>query len=437
MAALRERVPWGSLLELPNSLTLAKKTTLNDHRARFSAVLAEPDEVGLSPAGLDRLSAVMQREVDARHVPGVSMMISRRGKVAYRRDVGNLRPGGPALRSDAIFRIYSMTKPIVSVALMTLVEEGKLFITDPIAKFVPPFANVRVGVETDGKLDLVGAARAITIQDLLRHTAGLTYAFTGNALVQRLYGTSQLFTPDPANSKQSLARDLTTAEFAAELAKLPLIDQPGVSWNYSHSTDVIGRVIEVVGGQNLGAFLEQRIFKPLGMGDTAFFLPADKRERLAEPFAIDPDSGKPVQLVEADAPPRFESGGGGLYSTMDDYARFARLLSSGGTVGNVRIIGRKTLEFMTADHLGPNVRISNTNLLPPGHGFGLGFAVRHEAGMAPTPGTPGEFFWGGLAGTAFWIAPNEELIAMMMIQGPGQRDYFRNLFRNLVHAALA
>jgi CubicO group peptidase (beta-lactamase class C family) len=378
----------------------------------------------------------MQRQVDSRHVPGVSMMISRRGKIAYRRDVGALRPGGPALGSDAIFRIYSMAKPIVSVAFMMLVEEGRLFIADPIAKFIPEFADVRVGVEKDGKLELVAAKRAITIQDLLRHTSGLTYAFTGDSAVQRLYGKAQLFTPDPANAKTFLTHDLTTAEFVIELAKLPLIDQPGASWNYSHSTDVIGRVIEIVSGQTLGAFVDERIFKPLGMSDTGFFSPADKRERLAEPFDSDPDTGKPVELIEMQTAPRFESGGGGLFSTMDDYARFAQMLYLGGALGSTRLLGRKTLEFMTSDHLGPNVRIVNTNLLPPGHRFGLGFAVRREVGMGPTPGTPGEFFWGGLAGTVFWIAPEEELIAMMMIQGPGQRDYYRQLFRNLVHAAL-
>jgi CubicO group peptidase (beta-lactamase class C family) len=374
--------------------------------------------------------------VDARHVPGVSMMIARNGKVAYRQDVGALRPGGPELRGDAIFRIYSMTKPIASVALMMLVEEGKLFITDPIGKFVPELANVKVGVVKDGKIELVAAKRAITIQDLLRHTSGLTYAFTGNAPVQQLYGSSQLFTPDPANARRFLARDLNTTEFVIELAKLPLIDQPGASWNYSHSTDVIGRVVEIVCGQRFSAFLHERIFGPLGMRDTDFFVPADKRDRMAEPFDRDPDTGKPVQLVDMETPPRFESGGAGLFSTMDDYARFTQMLHLGGTFAGTRFVGRKTIEYMTADHLGPDVPIINTNLLPPGHGFGLGFAVRRELGRAPTVGTPGEFFWGGLAGTVFWIAPREELVAIMLIQGPGQRDYYRYLFRNLVYAAI-
>jgi len=397
---------------------------VNDNRASSSSAFAatEPEEAGLSAAGLARLTAVMQRQVDARHVPGVSMLIARGGKVGYRRDIGALRPDGPPLPGDAIFRIYSMTKPIVSVALMMLVEEGRLFIGDPLAKFVPEFANPRVGVEKDGKLELVAAERPITVQDLLRHTSGLTYAFTGVSAVQRLYAKARLGAPD-----------LTNAQLVAALAKLPLIDQPGTSWDYGHSTDVVGRIIEIVSGQSLGAFLQERILTPLGMSDTAFFVPPDKQDRVAKPFAKDPDTGETVTLTETN----FESGGGGLWSTMDDYERFVQMLYLGGALGNTRLLGRKTLEFMTADHLGPHVRIGTTFLLAPGHGFGLGFAVRREVGLAPTPGTPGEFFWGGIAGTAFWIAPKEELIAMMMIQAPGQRDYYRQLFRILVHAALA
>jgi CubicO group peptidase (beta-lactamase class C family) len=395
-----------------------------------------PEKAGLSPAGLARLSEVMQREVDARHVPGVSMLIARGGKLTYRHNVGTLRPGGPALTDDAIFRIYSMTKPIVSVALMMLVEEGRLSISEHVAKFLPEFSAPQVGVEKDGKLELVPAKRAITIQDLLRHTSGLAYAFTGNSAVQRLYRDSHLFAADPANAKWHLTSDLTTAEFVTALAKLPLIDQPGAVWNYGHSTDVIGRVVEVVSGQTLGTFLQERILAPLGMNDTSFLLRADTYARAAEPFDRDPDSGKPVQLIEKETRQRFESGGGGLWSTVTDYLRFALMLYQGGALGGVRIIGRKTLAFMASDHLGPGVRNGTPALLAPGHGFGLGFCVRLVPGMAATAGIPGEFFWGGLAGTIFWIAPQEELIAMMMIQAPGQREHFRQLFRTLVYAAL-
>jgi len=410
---------------------------MNEHLRMQSEPVAAPEELGLAPAGIERLSSVMQHEVERGHVPGVSMLIARGGKIGYRRVFGALRPSGPPMPGNAIFRIYSMTKPIVTVALMTLLEEGKLFVADPISKFIPELANMKVGVESDGKLDLVPAKRAITVHDLLRHTSGLTYAFTGNSAVQRRYGEAKLFTGDPANAKQFLTRDLSSAEFIAELAKLPLIAQPGDSWDYSHSTDVIGRLVEIVSGKTLGAFLHERIFKPLGMTDTDFYVPAEKRERLAEPFPSDPDGGLPVQLIEMWSAPRFESGGGGLYSTMDDYARFARMIFQNGTLAGARIISRKTLEWMTSDHLGPNVRIGTPFLLQPGHTFGLGLAVRLEAGMGQTPGTAGEFFWGGVAGTYFWVAPKEELYAVMLVQAPRQRDYFRQLFRTLVYSALA
>jgi CubicO group peptidase (beta-lactamase class C family) len=410
---------------------------MNEHLRLQSEPIAAPEELGLAPAGLERLSSVMQHEVEGGHVPGVSMLVVRGGKIGYRRDFGALRPGGPPLPGNAIFRIYSMTKPIVTVALMTLLEEGKLFVADPIGKFIPELANVKVGVESDGKLELVAAKRAITVHDLLRHTSGLTYAFTGSSAVQRRYGEAKLFTGDPANAREFLTRDLSSAEFIAELAKLPLIAQPGDSWDYSHSTDVIGRLVEILSGKTLGAFLHERIFKPLGMTDTDFHVPAEKRQRLAEPFPSDPDGGLPVQLIEMWSAPRFESGGGGLYSTMDDYSRFARMIFQNGAFGGTRIISRKTLEWMTSDHLGPNVRIGTPSLLQPGHTFGLGLAVRREAGMGQTPGTAGEFFWGGVAGTYFWVAPKEELYAVMMVQAPRQRDYFRQLFRTLVYSALA
>jgi CubicO group peptidase (beta-lactamase class C family) len=407
------------------------------HKSAANPQDTDPQDAGLSTASFDRLSAVMQREVDTGHVPGVSMLIARGGKVGYRHDFGALRPGGPPMPGNAIFRIFSMTKPIVSIALMTLVEEGKLFIADPIAKYVPEFAATKVGVAKDGGLELIPAERAITIQDLLRHTSGLTYAFTGNSPVQRRYGEAKLFAGDPTYARQFLTRDLSNAQFVVELAKLPLIAQPGASWDYSHSTDVIGRVIEIVSGKTLGAVLDERILRPLSMNDTAFYVPAEKYERLADAFPVDPDGGPPVQLVDVRTPPRFESGGGGLVSTMDDYARFVKMLYLGGTLGDTRVIGRKTLEWMTSDHLGPNVRIGTPSLLQPGHGFGLGFAVRRDTGMAPTPGTAGEFFWGGVAGTYFWVAPKEDMFALMMVQAPRQRDYFRQLFRTLVYAALA
>jgi CubicO group peptidase (beta-lactamase class C family) len=396
-------------------------------QSEFAQVLptADPRDVGLSAAGLERLTKVMQREIDAKRLPGVSMMIARGGLVGYRASLGALRPDGPPMRADAIFRIYSMTKPIVSIAVMMLAEEGRLLISDPIAKYLPEFADPKVGVEKDDKLELVAAERPISIQDLLRHTSGLTYAFTGNSLVQRLYAK--------ALAGGAVA---SMANFIETLAKLPLLAQPDASWDYGHSTDVLGRLIELISGQSLGAFLETRVFAPLGMKDTGFFAPPEKHGRLAEAFAQDPDTGAPVTLINARVAPAIEFGGGGLVSTIEDYARFARMLSLGGSLDDARLISRKSVEHMTADHLGPNVRIGTKYLLAPGHGFGLGFAVRRETGMAATPGTVGEYFWGGVAGTAFWVAPKEDLIALMMIQAPGQREYYRQLFRVLANATL-
>jgi CubicO group peptidase (beta-lactamase class C family) len=401
---------------------------MNDSSNNFSQSLpmVSPLQAGLLDAGLARLDEAMRREIASKRLPGASILIARGGKVGYRSEFGLLRPDGPVMRSDAIFRIYSMTKPIVSVALMMLVEEGRLLLSDPLTRFIPEFAAVKVGVETGDKLELVPLVRAITVQDLLRHTSGLTYGFTGDAAVQRLYAAAPL-----------RRRDRSSAEFIETLLSLPLHHQPGTAWEYSHSTDVIGRIVEIVSGQALGDFLRERLLKPLGMRDTDFFARPEKHERLAEPFDKDPDTGAPMKLMETRTPPRFEAGGSGLVSTIDDYARFAQMLLAGGALNGVRVLSRKTVEFMTANHLAAEVKIGTTSLLPPGNGFGLGFAVRQETGMSPTPGAIGEYFWNGVAGTAFFVTPKEDLFAILMIQAQGQREYYRALFRNLVYAAIA
>jgi CubicO group peptidase (beta-lactamase class C family) len=385
---------------------------------------ARPEEVGLSRAALQRLTDVMFREIEAGRAPGASMLVARHGKVAFSQSLGALRPGGPPMSADAIFRIYSMTKPIVSVAAMTLVEDGRLLISDPLAKYIPAFAKTMVGVENGDKLDLVPVKRPITIQDLLRHTSGLTYGFTGASQVQKL-----------THAAAPMSQDRSAAEHVEALAALPLQHQPGEVWEYSHSTDVLGRVVEVIAERSLGEFLRERIFAPLGMADTAFYTPDSKRERLAQPYSFDLLIASNIDTIESRQPPRCEMGGGGLVSTIGDYARFLAMASGGGALNGARILGSRTLAFMASDHLGPNV-VKNHFLLPPGHGFGLGFAVRLESGMAPTPGGVGEYFWGGVAGTAFLISPRDALFAILMVQAPDYRDYFRQLFRNLVYAAV-
>jgi CubicO group peptidase (beta-lactamase class C family) len=307
---------------------------------------------------------------------------------------------------------------------MALLEEGHFLLTDPIAKYIPEFADQKVGVENNGKLDLVPPVRPITIQDLLRHTSGITYDHTGDGLVQQLYKQSRL-----------RSRKITNAEHAALVASLPLMCQPGAEWNYSRSTDILGRIIEVVTGKSLSAFLTERILAPLQMAETAFHTGEENAGRLAEPFPTDPWSGEKIQLFNMLEKPTMESGGGGLVSTTMDYARFCQMLLNGGELDGNRIIGRKTLQLMASDHLGARIRLESP-MIPPGHSFGLGFAVRTHEGLAPFAGSVGQFYWSGVAGTFFWIDPKEELFAVFMSQGPNQREYFRTLMRSLVYAAV-
>jgi CubicO group peptidase (beta-lactamase class C family) len=393
--------------------------------AMSSSLSYAPSEtLGFIPERLERLTAVMARKIEEKKAPGASMLIARHGKIAYRHSVGALRPGGPPMTDDAIFRIYSMTKPIVSVAAMMLVEEGRLFLADPLSKYVPSFAEMKVGVEKGDSLDLVPLKQPITIQDLLRHTSGLTYGFTGVSKVQALVAASGV-----GSQKRTLAEQVEA------LAALPLMHQPGEAWEYGLSTDVLGRVVEIVEGAKLGEVLSARIFEPLGMDDTAFFIPPAKLAREAKPmspqiytnFGLDPNP-----TTEA---PRFESGGSGLLSTIGDYARFLAMLSRGGALDGARILGARTIRFMASDHLGPGVDRSHP-LLAPGHGFGLGFAVRLQHGLATTPGSVGDYFWGGWAGTTFRVSPQDSLFAIFMTQAPDHREHFFGTFGSLLNAAI-
>jgi CubicO group peptidase (beta-lactamase class C family) len=386
---------------------------------------AKPESVGLSQDRLQRMSDAFKREIDKGTIPGATVMVARRGQIAWFDALGKQNPASTTpMARDSIFRIFSMTKPIVSVGIMMLLEEGHFLLDDAIAKFIPEFAEQKVGVENNGRLDLVPLRRPITIQDLLRHTSGITYEHTGNGLVQQLYQQSRL-----------RSRKISNAEHAAMVANLPLICQPGAEWNYSRSTDILGRLIEIVSGKSLGTFLTERILAPLQMTETGFHTSSENADRLAEPFASDPWSGEKVQLFDMLEKPVMESGGGGLVSTTMDYARFCQMLLGGGTLDGVRIIGRKTLQLMASDHLSPSVIVQGT-LTQPGHSFGLGFGVRTQEGIASFAGSPGQFFWSGMGGTFFWIDPKEDLFAIFMSQGPGQRVYTRTLVRNLVYAAL-
>lgn len=386
---------------------------------------AKPETLGLSAARLQRMSDAFKREVDKGTLPGATVMVARRGQIGWFDAIGRQNPATSApMAHDSLFRIFSMTKPIVSIGIMMLVEDGHFILGDPVAKFIPEFADQKVGVENNGKLELVPVKRPMTVQDLLRHTSGLTYDHTGNGLVQQLYQQSRL-----------RSRKISNAEHATIIAGMPLVCQPGEAWNYSRSTDVLGRIIEVVSGKSLGAFLTERILAPLQMAETAFHTDEANAGRLAEPFPTDPWTGEKVQLFNMLEKPVMESGGGGLVSTTMDYARFSQMLLNGGSLDGIRIVGRKTLELMASNHLGPHVKVDSP-LMPAGHGFGLGFAVRTDEGMAPFSGSRGQFFWSGMAGTFFFIDPAEQLFCVFMMQGPGQREYLRAVLRDLVYAAV-
>lgn len=387
-----------------------------------------PAELGFSPDRIQRLLDVLQDEINRQRLPGCVALIARHGKLALFESLGFQQADTQMpMANDSIFRIYSMTKPIVSVALMMLYEQGKVLLGDPVAKYLPEFAHQKVLETVDGVDTFHPVRRAATVQDLLRHTAGLTYEFLGADSVHKQYAQARMGT-----------RDRSNAEFMPALAALPLVAQPGSVWEYSRATDVVGRLVEAISGQTLGAYLKEKIFDPLRMTQTAFSVAPQLHSKIAEPFAKDPDGAPQMRVLDIRTPVAFESGGGGLASTAMDYARFMQFMLNGGELGGVRLLGPRTVDFMTADHLGPipiNPGGSST-LMSPGYGFGLGFAVRTATGLASVPGSVGMYYWGGLAGTTFFIDPKEDFFATLMIQAPNQREYYRHLFRDMVYAAL-
>ena len=390
-----------------------------------------PAAARFDPARCTQLLQTLQAQVDVGRLPGAVLLIARQGQVLLHEAIGSLDPAtGTPMPLDAIFRIYSMTKPLVSVAAMQLVERGKLQLTDPVARYLPAFADVQVGRVEQGALHLKRPRAAITVYDLLRHTAGMTYEFLGQSPVQKMYEEAGL---------RITARGHSNAEFAELLASMPLMFEPGSIWEYSRATDVLGALLEVVSGQSLGQLLQENVLGPLGMVDTAFHVPPAQQHRIAQAFAHDPDGGTPMPLIDLTEVPRLESGGGGLGGTVADYARFCQCMLNGGTLDGQRLLSPHTVRFMTADHLGrigQNRTENAGNMLAPGTGFGLGFSVRLAAGLDTLPGSVGLYSWGGIAGTTFWVDPQQDMFAILMIQAPNQREFFRPLFRNMVYAAM-
>jgi CubicO group peptidase (beta-lactamase class C family) len=393
---------------------------------------AVPEDVGMSSKRLALIDAAMAKAVDSGELPGAVVFIARGGKLAYAKSFGwQDKEKKIPMSPDSIFRLYSMTKPIASVAAMILVEEGKLGLQEPVSKYIPEFRDMKIGIESADPatgipgLKLVDAKRQVTVQDLLRHTSGLTYGVLGRqTAIRKMYKDAEIF-----------SQKWVLADFARAIAKMPLMFEPGTAWEYGHSTDVLGRVVEVASGQTFDAFLSERIFKPLGMVDTAFQVPPEKADRVAQP-APDAYTGKTPELLDLTRPQTFFAGGHGLVSTAADYLRFAQMLENGGQLDGVRILGRKTVEYMSANHVNESIDKGSSWLPGQGYGFGLGFATRLETGQSEWPGSPGEFFWAGYAGTYFWIDPQEELVPVFLSQEPVRRQYYRIQMRNLVYQAI-
>lgn len=399
-----------------------------------------PETLGLGSNRLQRLSERLQQGVDRGEIPGAVALVARRGQLAYLESFGHLNPTeGTAMRPDAIFRIASMTKPLTSLAIMMLLEQGQLALLDPVAKYLPELAQLKVGrvpPAADGsapQVVLEPLARPITLHDLLRHTAGITYGVPGSPNpIKQAYISAKLGHRNDSN-----------AQFITKLSQLALLEQPGTVWEYGMSTDVLGRVVEVVSGQTLAEFMLQHITTPLQLHDTAFHAPDSAANRAAWPQPEGPQMQLPPvpPVTQAMA---FQSGGGGMVSTISDYARLCLFWRNGGQLDGVRLLSRKTVALMTANHLpagvrmGPDMAYFGAQLPSPdvGQGFGLGFAVRTASGLNPLPGSVGDFSWSGIYGTFFWIDPQEDLFAILMMQSMAQRIPYRTVMRQGVYQAL-
>ena len=416
-----------------NTLTIISSTLLSSLAIADNLSYSSPESVGMSSEALERIAPLLQQYVDSGELVGVVSMLARHGEIVHFENYGTLdMDTGAPIEKDSLFRIYSMSKPITTVAAMMLYEEGKFQLTDPVSKFLPEFANLKV---MDEGGSMVAPERAMTMQMLMSHTAGLTYGVFGDTLVDRQYRDAEIL------------GNTDLAEMTSRLGEIPLQYQPGTRFHYSVSVDVLGRVVEVLSGQPLDEFFEQRIFTPLEMTDTFFEVPADKKPRFGTNHSFDP---RTKTLEVSDRPETsafanevtFFSGGGGLVSSTEDYMRFSQMLLNGGELDGARILGRKTIEFMTQNHL-PGIfggASENTNAdlygMSRGTGFGLGFAVIEDPAGAGGITSAGEFYWGGAAGTIFWIDPVEDLIGIVMIQHMNVQVPLRNTFKAVSYGAI-
>ena len=397
-----------------------------------------PEAAGMSGPRLQTLVDRLSEGVEKNELPGAVILIARAGKLVLFDAVGYRdREAGKPMPVDAIFNIASMTKPIVSLAIMMLAEEGKLSIADPVARYIPAFADLKVAVRVENsddpeELTYEAQKRSMTLHDLLRHTSGLTYGANVGHPLKRAY-----------NELKIMVADQTNEEMVAKLARIGLLTQPGTTWEYGMSTDVLGRIIEVVSGLPLDRFIDERIARPLKLADTGFDVPQSKADRGARPQKEGPGNELPP-IPPVTLQTRWKSGGGGMVSSAADYARFCQMLLNGGQLDGVRLVSRKTVELMTSNHLPPGTAMPDDTaafgpMLPGpemGQGFGLGFAVRTEAGINPLPGSIGDYFWGGVWGTYFWVDPREKLFVVFMMQSPAARLRYRHILREMVYQAI-
>jgi CubicO group peptidase (beta-lactamase class C family) len=394
---------------------------------------AKPEEVGFSSERLARIGETLKADIEAGRIPGAVIAIARHGKLVALDAYGwRDKAAGIAMTTDTIFNIASMTKPMTTVGALMLYEQGKILIDDPLAKYFPKFANMRVAVRDNGEptAETVPANRPITIQDLMRHTSGLIYGGRGTTLVHKMY---------PAGSGDA-ANEYDGAAFLDKLASAPLLYQPATVWDYGFGLDITGLLIESISKQSLGQYLQANLFTPLGMTDTGFSISADKAARYAKPLPADPDTGKPqARNPELTQPLKFECGGGCAASTASDYLRFATMLMNKGRAGESQLLGRKTVDYMLSDQLGPNIKnlIGNADPTRADYGFGLGLAVRSTPGVVRMMGSVGQFSWPGASGTDWWVDPKEELAVVYLSAAPGPlRWHYRQLINALVYQAM-
>jgi len=386
---------------------------------------------GFSQEGLKRIDAFFADEIANNRMPGAVLAVAKNGKLSIYKSYGYLdKANNKPMTTDAIFNLASMTKVMASVGALTFYEEGKMPLNAPISNWLPQFKEMKVGqVDAEGKLNLVPAKNPITVQDLMRHTSGLTYGGRGATPVHKLY---------PAGSAPA-AMQYNAQEFVDKIASTPLLFEPGTVWDYGFGLDVLGIIQEKIAGQPLGAIMQDRIWKKVGMPDTTFDLAEKDRLRLAQPLPIDPMSGKPQKVDIHAKKVKFDCGGSCAYSTAGDYIRFGQMLLNGGSLDGKRVLGPQTVAFMTANHLNKDIR-NNVALTEPGrvgYGFGLGVAVRMDRGLSAINGNVGDFTWNGAYGTVFWADPKEQMVVVMMGVAPGDiRKIHREQLNSVIYGAL-